>query len=454
MAEAQAPNPVPTHLVVFKKASESNAQMLSESLGDRSPKQENGVFMFASKGVRKSSAKYMSRIGVAEIDMTDAEAQAMNAHDDVVAVERNTLMTIPRPIPSRLGTRSFGAAGPGGSMERRVDLPGDMAGYLRGVRDFADMLLGTPGAQFRPVMPSFPTQGAVGVNQAMTWGLRAIGVPNRPDLTGAGVKVAVLDTGLDMTHPDFVGRVDVENTASFVGTPSAQDGHGHGTHCCGTVAGPRQPSQGPRYGVAPDVTLLVGKVLSDSGSGFISQIIDGMNWAADKGAKIISMSLGSSRNSGEQFSRVYESVIKNLADQNVLVVVAAGNDSERPELIAPVGNPAACPSAMAVAALDENSNVAWFSCGEADGIGEIDISGPGVDVHSSNTGGGYISWPGTSMATPHVSGVAAMHVQQDPDLSQADLRRLLREQARRLMPESDFGTGLVQVPVNPAGAYY
>jgi subtilisin family serine protease len=284
----------------------------------------------------------------------------------------------------------------------------------------------------------------------VTWGLDAVGVLRRPDLSGAGIKVAVLDTGLDLTHPDF-SHVAAANTASFVGTATAQDGHGHGTHCCGTVAGPQAPGFGPRYGVAPGVELLVGKVLADDGFGMTSQIIDGITWALDQGAQVISMSLGSRRAEGAPFSRVYEMVFRRLLAEGVLPICAAGNESDRPDVIAPVGNPAACPGSMSVAAVDRRMAPGFFSCGQVDQIGLLDIAGPGVGVHSAWTGGGYKRINGTSMATPHVAGVAALHLQADPSVTADDLRALLKMQARPLGPVRDFGAGLVQVPADPDG---
>ncbi len=434
----------PTHIVVFDKPSENNAAMLSSMMGDRSPKDAGGGLRFQARGARKTSALLYERLAVAEMDMTEAEAKDMRDQSGIAAVERNEVMSIPRPVrmdpaeardidkpPSR------GARG----------MDSDMTGYLRGVRDLANMLLGEGDAQ--PAgLPA--AQGLWRSRTRMTWGLDAIGSERRPDLTGEAVKVAVLDTGLDLAHPDFAG-LPAAQSKSFVGTSSAQDGHGHGTHCCGTVAGPAQPAFGPRYGVAPGVDLLVGKVLADDGFGMMSQIIDGITWALNEGAQVISMSLGSPRSEGSAFSRVYEMVFRRLLSEGVLPICAAGNESDRPGLIAPVGNPAACPGAMSVAAVDRRMNPGDFSCGQVDQIGLLDIAGPGVSVHSAWTGGGYRRISGTSMATPHVSGVAALHLQADPGLTGDDLRALMKMQATPLGQARDYGAGLVQVPVDPNG---
>jgi len=153
---------------------------------------------------------------------------------------------------------------------------------------------------------------------------------------------------------------------------NAVDKHGHGTHVCGIVAGPRQSASGVRYGVAPDCELLVVKVLANSGSGYDSWILKGMNWAADRGADVINMSLGASRKAGSPASPKYEVLARSFLENDIrsLVVAAAGNASSRPTTVAPVGNPAACDSIMSIAAVGKEMTVASFSCGKVDqGIG-------------------------------------------------------------------------------------
>jgi subtilisin family serine protease len=227
-----------------------------------------------------------------------------------------------------------------------------------------------------------------------------------------------------------------------------QDGHGHGTHCAGIVGGPSEPAGGRRYAVAPNVDLLVGKVLADSGAGTTEQILDGIDWAADHGARVISLSLGTARSLGARSSAAYERAAETLLNQDpgVLIVASAGNSSGRPFLTSPVENPAACPSVLAVAAIDSEKRIADFSCGQEDPIGAVDLCAPGASVHSAWTGGGHRSAGGTSAAAPHVAGVAALHLETCPTLTAVELRRLLLDGALPLGEASVFGRGLVQAP--------
>jgi len=278
-----------------------------------------------------------------------------------------------------------------------------------------------------------------------TWGLQAIR-GNVSGLNGQGVKIAVLDTGVDTGHPDLAGCLD--ETASFVAGEEVKDGNDHGTHCIGTVAGPASPRQGPRYGVAGGARILAGKVLSNAGSGTDGQILAGMSWAVSRGVRAISMSLGGAVEPGELFPQTYELVAQRALKLGTVIVAAAGNESRRPRIIRPVGRPANCPSILAVAALDKDLSTAWFSCSAINGQGgEINIAAPGVDVYSAKPGGEYQTLSGTSMATPHVAGVLALIAQAHPGASAADLTTRLMSGAFPLsQPAEDAGSGLLQAP--------
>ncbi|MET7293120.1 S8 family serine peptidase [Streptomyces griseoloalbus] len=278
-----------------------------------------------------------------------------------------------------------------------------------------------------------------------TWGLQAIraGIST---LTGHDVKVAVLDTGVDTDHPDLTGCL--EETASFVRGETVDDGNGHGTHCIGTAAGPAEPANASRYGVAVRARVLAGKVLSNDGVGTDGQILGGMSWAVSRGARVISMSLGAEVEPGEPFAQTYENVAKRALQLGTVVVAAAGNESRRPGVVKPVGRPANCPSILAVAALGQDLAPAYFSCGAINGEGgEVNIAAPGVGVLSAAPGGTYATLAGTSMATPHVAGALALFAEAHPDDSADELRERLLSSAHPLpQPAEDIGAGLLQAP--------
>ncbi|MFH8800739.1 S8 family peptidase [Streptomyces sp. NPDC017936] len=288
-------------------------------------------------------------------------------------------------------------------------------------------------------------QGPAWDEQRWTWGLQAIRA-DMSHLTGRDVKIAVLDTGVDTHHPDFAGRI--EATESFVPGEAVEDGNGHGTHCIGTAAGPAEPHEGPRYGVACDARILAAKVLSNAGTGTDGQIMAGMAWAVSRGARVISMSLGAPVRPGEIFPQTYEILAKRALERGTVIVAAAGNDSRRPPRIEPVSRPANCPSILAVAALDKAITPSFFSNGGINGQGgEIDIAAPGRDVRSARPGGGYQNLSGTSMATPHVAGVLALLVEANPAASAADIMTALKAGAFPLaQPVRDTGAGLLQAP--------
>ena len=318
---------------------------------------------------------------------------------------------------------------------------GRSAEYLQGYRDAVLSLTG-----------SAASPAAIGISAAAdesqaTWGLQAVRAVNSCR-GGAGIAVAVLDTGFDEAHPDFAERN--VTAQSFVAGEDAADGHGHGTHCIGTATGAKCPATQPRYGVAYEADIFAGKVLGNAGSGNDAQILAGIDWAVANGCAVISMSLGSATAPGEPFSEVYETVARRASQAGSLIIAAAGNESERPNVINPVGHPANCPSIMAVAAVDVNMAIASFSNRGIDpNGGQVDVAGPGVAVHSSWTmPTRYRRISGTSMATPHAAGIAALLAEANPKERGAALGKLLSATARRLpgLPSADVGAGLVQAP--------
>jgi subtilisin len=286
---------------------------------------------------------------------------------------------------------------------------------------------------------------------SFTWGLQVTKAATSR-FSGRGMRVAVLDTGLDLGHPDFTGRNVVSR--SFIPNQTVQDGNGHGTHCIGTACGPRSPfrtpGRPPSYGCASNCHIFAGKVLSNQGSGATAGIIAGMQWAIANSCQVISMSLGRTIRLDEKgFNPAYEQVAQVGLQRGTLIIAAAGNDSVRPGRIHPVGEPANSPSILAVGALDESLRVASFSCG---GLflphGAVNIAGPGVNIHSSFPRPIlYRRLPGTSMATPHVAGIAALWAETNALFRGVALGRQLLHSARRLpLPSRDVGAGLVQAP--------
>lgn len=280
-------------------------------------------------------------------------------------------------------------------------------------------------------------------DEAFTWGLRATAV-DATSASGADVRVAMLDTGLDLGHPDFAGRAITSR--SFVAGLTVRDGQGHGTHVTGTACGPADPPQGRRYGVATQAAIFAGKVLDDSGAGTDASILAGIEWAITSGCAVVSMSLGADV---REVSTAYETVGQRALTAGTLIIAAAGNNADRPRGDTGfVGMPANSPSIMAVAALDSELRVADFSAASSpvEG-GAVDIAGPGVDVYSS--------WPlprryntisGTSMATPHVAGIAALWSQTTGASAQTLWDALVQKAMKLDLPAADVGAGLAQAP--------
>jgi subtilisin family serine protease len=322
--------------------------------------------------------------------------------------------------------------------------------YLKGYRDAINHLV-------EQTIPSESQLAAAAAfaDSSATWGLQATKVVDTP-YSGLGIKVAVLDTGLDLSHPDFAGRTITSQ--SFISGEAVQDQNGHGTHCIGTACGPKTPSILPRYGIAYNAEIFAGKVLSNRGSGADGGILAGIEWAITSGCQVISMSLGAATLPGDTYSQVYEQVGQRALRQGTLIVAAAGNESNRSSgQFNPVGYPANAPSLMAVAALDAELQVSFFSNRSINpNGGQIDIAGPGGNAGRPPLPQIYSTWPmptryrsisGTSMATPHVAGIAALYAEATGQTGQALWGLLMRDAQRLPLPSVDVGVGLVQAPL-------
>jgi subtilisin family serine protease len=306
-----------------------------------------------------------------------------------------------------------------------------------------------------------------------TWGVTAVGATTSP-FDGAGVVVAVLDTGIDPGHAAFQGVNLVRQNFTSEGP---DDEHGHGTHCAGTIFG--RDVNGQRIGVARGVSkAIIGKVLG-AGGGSSAEIAKAIQWAVNEGAQVISMSLGIDfpgyvdwlinvkgmnaipatslalqeyRANIDLFSELAEFVIAHGEfNQTTLIVAASGNESDRPNFEVAVAPPAASRGLLAIGALGQSSSgfqVAYFS------NEQVHVSAPGVGISSAALGGGLTSMSGTSMATPHVAGVAALWAQKlsgSGGLNFETLRArviasgVTSSLASPFEPE-DVGTGMVQAP--------
>ncbi|WP_239117018.1 S8 family serine peptidase [Planotetraspora phitsanulokensis] len=278
--------------------------------------------------------------------------------------------------------------------------------------------------------------------------------------TGEGVDVAVLDTGVDATHPDLAGRI--EDSASFVPGEDVTDRHGHGTHVASTVAGTGAASDGKEKGVAPGADLHIGKVLSDSGQGQDSWIIAGMEWAArDEHAKVVSMSLGTDA-PADGTDPMSQAVNALTAETGALFVIAAGNSGQSGDRT--IGSPGAADAALTVGAVDGADRLADFSSRGprlVDDALKPEITAPGVDVLAARSQytpgeGPYRTMSGTSMATPHVAGAAALLAAEHPGWTGAQLKDALVSTAK-LTPDYgpyEAGSGRVDVAAATKGTVF
>lgn len=231
--------------------------------------------------------------------------------------------------------------------------------------------------------------------ERLNWAETLLNIPEVWKQTmGQGVKVAVLDTGIDSDHPDLQSAIST--SADFTGD-GIEDTNGHGTHCAGVI-GARLNDVG-FVGVAPKCELIIGKVLANNGSGEYAWIAEGIEWAVGAGADIISMSLGGPASTHE----LYKAIHMALAN-GVHVVCAAGNEGSM--LQNSVGYPGRYGGVITVAAHDRNGNRSGFSSRG----GELDVMAPGSNIWSTYKDAGYAELSGTSMATPFVAGLAALVV--------------------------------------------
>lgn len=311
-----------------------------------------------------------------------------------------------------------------------------------GVSDVGKVSMRIPGGEFRPRKVTLVAEveqeregwglGDKGIRASAAWAVTR----------GKGVRVAILDSGIDAEHPELKGRVVA--VKDFTGSRTgATDVIGHGTHCAGIVGMARN---GKGYvGVATECDLLAGKVLGDDGSGDFNWLRAGIDWAVEQKADVISMSLGSGPDPTppDKFMPTLRQSIQKAVNAGIIVLAAAGNDGGPADR---VGYPGKYPEVITVAATDINQYVAGFSSrGSA-----VDVAAPGDNIISCLPNGRYAEWDGTSMATPMAAGVAALYVADARATGRAptpaDFRKRIETTSftRTRVPNVNSGWGLIQ----------
>ncbi len=295
-----------------------------------------------------------------------------------------------------------------------------------------------------------------------TYGMRKVGVPELrqkyPQFDGSGIRVGILDTGIDATHPDLVGKVVLYKDFTAANDPKPSDGHGHGTHCAGTIAG--GSTSGTSIGVAPKASLVIGKIFDANGSTTDEALVAAMQWMADPDGDpatndfpaLVSNSWGDSSafNTRDPQDDPFCMILENWVKLGILPVFAAGNDG--PDA-GTVGTPGGCPMALTVGATDSRDGIAPFSSRgpakwKSNDLFKPNVSAPGVAIRSAKPGGGYQLMSGTSMATPHVAGVMAILYQANPKMTVDEAGKAVLAGVADLGvtgPDMFFGAGRVDV---------
>ena len=308
-------------------------------------------------------------------------------------------------------------------------------GYHYHLRPFAQMQA-TPGAIMRlegdpdvlRIYQDLPVQAF------LDYSVPHVRVPRlwEEGLTGEGVRIAVVDTGIDQEHPDLAGRILATRDLTGEGV---RDLNGHGTHCASIAAGTGEASGGRYKGVAPAASLYIAKVLDATGNGMMSGVMAGVEWAVDQGVQVISLSLGSVGpcDGTDALSEMCDAAV----EAGVAVVCAAGNEGPAPYT---VGSPGCARQVITIGAASNLDRMASFSSRgpTRDGRLKPDVVLPGVEIVAARAKGTrmgtvvddyYTAASGTSMATPHAAGICALLLQAEPGLTPAELKERLTRTA-------------------------
>jgi subtilisin family serine protease len=299
-----------------------------------------------------------------------------------------------------------------------------------------------PPAQLELVAPvaNAPATPSPGID----WGLQAIGIPElwSQGLTGKGVGVAHLDTGVDASHPALAGRVvafvEFDNQGNSLPGKQPYDSGNHGTHTAGTIAG--SEINGLKIGVAPEAELHCTRVIEYNDP--LVQILAGVDWALGQGVRVISGSLGV-----KGYNPFLVTVTDRVRAAGILPIVAVGNEGTNPGH--PTRSPGNYPNTLAVGAIDSDSQVAYFSSYGpiSGGPAKPDVVAPGMQITSAVPGGGAQTMDGSSMATPHVAGLAALLFQRKPDATVEQVEAAILSTATACPGDPQkFGHGLVHGP--------
>jgi subtilisin len=380
---------------------------------------QEGVQLLTGQGVRVADARDFRDQAVVLEDAGDADAVVFPEIGAAVmgggVLEARGLSDLADPAIESIQPEYF------------VFAHADDSAYLRGFRRaaaaIADDLRATEEEETEPAEDPL-VLGA-------TWGLIACKVP--PSLrSGAGMKVAVLDSLMDLKHPDFALRTIV--TQGFGGIPVTGPLNAHATHIVGTACGPKTPAGAiPRYGIGYKTLIHLGLVLTSTGSGTTATVLAGMNWAIANRCPVILLALGSA----SPVQAAYTAAGSAALNKGCLMIAAAGHSGGA------TGAPANSPTIMSVASLDKTLVPSAFS-----NVGKIEIAAPGRDIFSSIPRPTlYGIQSGTSAAAAHVAGCAALWAETNPTLRGASLWKKLQVTAKHLpFPPARVGAGLVQAP--------